>query len=65
MSGTRKIDFQAQEYEHCHICGKALSEDEAIMDEHDEVWCQDCLNEAIRRYEATIEKMKEEKQCVK
>ena len=61
MSDTKKLDFHAQEYEHCHICGKALSDDEVLMDEHDEVWCQDCLDEAIRRYESVIEAMKEEK----
>jgi len=62
MSNTIPLDFQSQTYEHCHICGKALSDDEVFIDEHDEVWCQDCLAEAYRRYEEMIEQMKEENQ---
>lgn len=61
MSNTKQIDFRERHVEHCCICGKEMSEDEAILDEHDETWCPECLNEALARYESMIEQMKAEK----
>lgn len=61
MSGNTKVlDFKNGGVEHCCICGKALSDDEAILDEHDETWCADCLHEAVERYQKMIEQMKKE-----
>ena len=61
VKNIKQIDFRNQELEHCCICGKALSEEDAIIDEHDEAWCPECLHEALTMYKNLSEQMKAEK----
>ena len=58
---TRALDFRSHYIEHCCICGKALPEDEVILDEHDGAWCSECLHEVCDRYQKLIEQIKKEK----
>ena len=60
MSNTKHIDFTA-ELEHCTICGCPLSEDEMIIDEHDNCWCDKCLREFNQRLDKLVEQMRKEK----
>ena len=61
------IDFRQhlkeEELEHCCICGKALipGKDEILIDENDEVWCAECLEEFALRMDKIYEDMKKRK----
>lgn len=55
--------LKEQELEHCCICGKLLipGKDEILIDENDEVWCAECLEEFALRMDKIYEDMKKRK----
>lgn len=49
----------------CYICGKPITEDELyaeVTDGDDEICCEECWNEYLKRCENLLEQMKKEKQ---